>query len=273
MHQEGDILRDDQGRYQQGHSENANRIRDQAGRWTPTTPTITPTKCRDATVRIVTLCDWHVPFEDRQAIRQALNFCEDMQPEIVTVHEIHDFYSLSRFDKDPSRIDSLQAELDQVVRYLQDLRAACPGSRIILLKSNHLDRLKRYLWAQAQALSSLRALEIPTLLGLDRAGIEYMDHFIYNNFLFKHGNLVSKDAGMTARRELQTEGMSGVSGHTHRLAAIYHRDRTGEYCWLESGCLCDLQPEYMDGRIANWKHGFSVVEFEGEKYNAKVIAI
>jgi hypothetical protein len=256
-------MRDSLGRFPPGHDENSNRIRDRSGRWTP----------KNEKVRIVTLCDWHVPYESREAIHAALDYCEAMQPEILIVHEIHDFYNLSRFDKDPSRIDSLQSELDQVVGYLKDLRAACPGARIILLKSNHLDRLKRYLWCQAQALNSLRALEIPTLLELDCFGIEYMDHFIYNNFLFKHGNLVSKDAGMTARRELQTEGMSGCSGHTHRLGIIYHRDRTGTYVWAESGCLCDLSPEYMDGRIANWKHGISVVEFEGDKYHAQVIPL
>lgn len=255
--------RNTHGQFSEGHKFNANRIRDQSGRWTP----------KAEKIRIVTLCDWHVPYEDRNAIHAALDFCEDMQPEVLVVHELHDMYPLSRFDKDPSRIDSLQSELDQVVRYLQDLRAACPAARIILLKSNHLDRLKRYLWSSAQALNSLRALEIPTLLELDQVGVEYMDHFIYNNFLFKHGNLVSKDAGMTARRELQTEGMSGCSGHTHRLAHVFHRSRAGSFQWIESGCLCSLQPEYMEDRIPNWQHGLSMVEFQGDKYHAQVVPL
>ena len=255
--------RTERGTYAPGHGENQNRMRDIAGRWTP----------KKDKVRAVTLCDWHVPYESRDAIHAALDFCEDMQPEIVVAHEIHDFYNLSSFDKDPARIDSLQSELDQVIGYLKDLRAACPGARILLLKSNHLDRLKRYLWCNAQALNSLRALEIPTLLNLDRFGIEYMDHFIYNDFLFKHGNLVSKGAGMTALREMQAEGMSGVSGHTHRLSIVYHRDRATSRVWIESGCLCSLEAEYLDGRVPNWQHGLSVVEFEGAKYRAQVVTL
>lgn len=247
-----------------GHIENNSRSRDTGGRWRPKF---------DDRFNIISLTDWHIPFQDNRAIQAAIDFCEEVQPNVLILHELHDFYSLSRFDKDPSRIDSLQAELDEVSGYLDELRAACPAARMILLKSNHLDRLKKYLWSHAQALSSLRALEMATILGLDRFEIEYMDHFIYNNFIFKHGDLVSKDAGMTARRERQSEGMSGVSGHTHRLAQIYHRDRSGEYSWTESGCLCDLNPEYLNDKIANWQHGMSIVSFEGRSHFAMPIAI
>ncbi len=229
--------------------------------------------CFEDRFNIISLTDWHIPFHDKKALSAALDFTEAIQPNILILHELHDFYSLSRFSKDPGRIDSLQSELDEVAGHLDELRHRCPAARIILLKSNHLDRLKHYLWDCAQALSSLRALEITSMLGLDQFDIEYKDCFIHNNFLFKHGNLVSKDSGMTARREFMAEGMSGVSGHTHRLAQIYHRDRTGDYQWIESGCLCDLQPEYEDGRIANWQHGISIVSFDEDSVFAMPIPI
>ena len=211
---------------------------------------------------VVTLCDWHVPFQDPTAIAAAFVFCKTVQPDIIILHELHDFYSISRFSKDPARIDSLQEELDSVNAYLTILRRECPTARIILLKSNHLDRLKRYLWNHAPALNSLRALQLEELLELDKHRIEYMDVFTYQNFLWKHGDLVSVDSGMTARRELAREGMSGCSGHTHRLGQIYKRNRSGEYTWIESGCLCDLEPEWVDG-ITDWKHGISIVSFMG----------
>ena len=244
------------GTFAKGHTENNTRPRTEKGTWLPKGGS----SCFDDKFNIVSLTDWHVPFEDANAINAALGFCESVQPSIIILHELHDFYGLSKFDKDPARLDGLQEEIDQVSNYFDRIRKTCPGSRIILLKSNHLDRLRRYLWSHAQAFSSLRALEIPTLLGLDQFGIEYKDSFIYRNFLFKHGNLVSKEAGMTARRELAAEGLSGVSGHTHRLGQIYFKDRSGEYTWIESGCLCDLDPEYIDG-VANWKHGLSIVSF------------
>jgi hypothetical protein len=217
--------------------------------------------CFNNKFNIISLTDWHIPYHDQEAISAALDFCKKIQPQILIIHELHDFYSLSRFDKDPERLDGLQTELNWVGDYLRILRDTCPDSRIILLKSNHLDRLRRYLWSHAQALASLDALAIPQLLNLERYNIEYKDYFVYNNFIFKHGNLVSKEAGMTARRELAAEGMSGVSGHTHRLAQIYARERGGKYTWIENGCLCDLSPDWIDG-VANWQHGISIVSFE-----------
>ena len=47
-----------------------------------------------------------------------------------------------------------------------------------------------------------------------------------NRFIAKHGNLVRKFSGFTARAELEVEHMNGVSGHTHRA---------GQYCMTQRG--------------------------------------
>lgn len=209
---------------------------------------------------IVSLTDWHVPYHDPLAINAALGFVAKLQPQVLVVHEVHDFYALSRFDKDPARINSLQDEIDQVTAYFTVLRNTCPAARIILLKSNHLARLKKYLWKNAPALASLRALHIEGLLELEKHRIEYMDDFTHQGFLFKHGSIVRAGSGMTARAELIKEGVSGASGHTHRLAQIYRRIRGGAFTWIESGCLCKLDPDYLEG-TADWQQGFSWVSF------------
>jgi len=222
---------------------------------------------------IVSLTDWHVPFEDGKAINAVFKFCKKIQPEIIIVHEIHDFYSLSRFDKDPSRINNLQDELDRANEYLAILRGICPKSRIILLNSNHLDRLRKYLWRQAVELSSLRSLKLSNLLELEKNNIEYGgDMFIYKKFLFKHGDIVRKFSSYTAKAEFDKEGMSGCSGHSHRLGKLYTTKRGGKYVWVESGCLCDLKPEYIMG-VADWQHGFSLISFKGNSFYATPIPI
>ncbi len=210
---------------------------------------------------IVSLTDWHVPFHDPKAIEAAFGFVERIQPQVIVTHELHDFYALSRFDKDPGRIDSLQGEIDMVTGYLAQLRKLCPDSRILLLQSNHMARLKRYLWRNAPALSSLRSLQLPALLQLQENGVEFMNYFQHQGVLFKHGTIVRKESGMTARAELAKEGVAGVSGHTHRLGQVYKRLRGGAYTWIESGCLCQLDPEYIDG-TADWQQGFSLVSFQ-----------
>jgi hypothetical protein len=223
---------------------------------------------------IVSLNDVHCPFQDSLAVDVAIKFCGFIQPDIIILHEWHDFYNLSRFDKDPLREESLQYEIDEVKKYFWAIRKLCPKSRIILLNSNHLDRLKKYCWRQAQALSSLNVLKIEKLLELSEFKIEYMEDFTHENFLFTHGNIVRKDSGMTARTELQREGVSGCSGHTHRLGVHYKTLRGGSYVWLESGCLCKLNPEYIEG-TADWQQGISLISFKpnSDHFYAQVLPI
>jgi len=221
---------------------------------------------------VVSLTDWHIPFESPEAINTAFKFCQQIKADIIIIHEAHDFYSLSRFDKDPNRVHSLQEEIDKVNIYFSKLRKTCPKSRIILLNSNHLARLQKYLWSQAPALSSLRSLEIENLLDLKNNNIEYKEDFVFRKFLFKHGSVVRQDSGYTCKAEFLKEGMSGASGHTHRLGQYFATKRGGSYTWLESGCLCKLNPEYVKG-TANWQQGISLVSFKGTHFNARAIPI
>jgi hypothetical protein len=224
--------------------------------------------------KVISLTDWHVPFEDKRIVELELQFCKEEQPKIIILHELHDFYDLSKFDKNPDRQGKLQEELDRVNLYLDDLREYCPKARIILLNSNHLDRLKRYLWRVAKELHGLRSLSLEKLLELKDRKIEYMEEFIYNGVIFKHGDIVRKFSSYTAKGEFEREGMSGCSGHSHRLGVYFHRVRGGEYVWIESGCGCDLDAEYIDG-IANWQHGFSVFGFDkgGKHFYPTVVPI
>ena len=209
---------------------------------------------------VVSLTDLHYPFQDTRAISAALEYVRKTQPSVVVCHELHDFYTLSHFDKDPRRKIDLQDEIDQVAGFFKDLREACPDSRIIMLDSNHLDRLRRYLWSQAQALCSLRALEIPELLNLAKYNIEYLNDVTIRGVLFKHGEVVRQGSGASALAELQKENISGISGHTHRIGIVYRRDREGLKFWIESGCLCITRPDYIKG-IPNWQSGFAEVSW------------
>ena len=216
--------------------------------------------------KVVTLSDWHVPFEDHVVVEIELQFCKHEQPPIIILHELHDFYEVSRFDKDPARKDDLQDEIDEVNVYLARLREYCPKTCFILLKSNHTERLRKYLWRKAPELNSLRSLKLEKLLELDKFKIEYKDSFTYKGVLFKHGDIVRKFSSYTARGEFEREGMSGVSGHTHRLGVYFTRMRGGSYVWIESGCGCKLSADYIEG-IANWQNGFSIIAFDRKKHH------
>ncbi len=231
-------------------------------------------KKRETMETVVSLTDWHVPHEDERAVNCALNFCKAIQPDVIVMHEVHDFYDLSRFNQDPARKDTLQDELDGATKYLRRLRKFCPDSRLIMLESNHLDRLRRFLWTEGRPLSSLRALKLESLLELPELDIELREVWHHKGVLFKHGNIVRRHSAYTAKGEFDKEGCAGVTGHTHRLGAFYTRKRGGSYVWIESGCLCDLDPEYISG-VADWQHGLTLVNFErnGSQYFAEPVPI
>jgi len=211
--------------------------------------------------KVVVLSDWHVPFEDKKIIELELAFCKEEQPDIIIFHELHDFYPISSFEKNPERLDDLQREIDLVNVYLERFRKACPKSRFILLDSNHLDRLRKFIWKMAPAFNGVRALKIQNLLELSKFKVEFKKEFMYHSVLFKHGNIVRKFSSYTAKGEWEKEGTSGCSGHTHRLGIFFHTDRSGSHVWVETGCGCQLDAEYING-IANWQHGFAVFGFD-----------
>lgn len=216
---------------------------------------------------IVKINDAHIPFQDTDALGAAIRFAKRIQPAIVVIDEWNDFYSVSRFSRDPERRTMLQDEINEGVQWRKKLRKAVPDSRIIELESNHMKRLKKYLWSQAAELSCLDCLDLRKLFSFSDLGIEYTDFFSYRRFLFKHGNRVKKYSGYTAKNEYADEGMSGASGHTHRLGQHYRTKRGGRYTWIECGCTCDLQPEYMEGKIVDWQHGIGIVRFVGDTYH------
>lgn len=224
---------------------------------------------------IVSLHDWHVPYHDEMAVNCQLEFCKYLQPNEIILHELHDFYALSRFNKNPSRAHQLQEEIDTTHALLKRLREYCPAATIRLLKSNHTDRLQRYLWSNAAALHGIRALELPALFNLAELNIKYAANYHHKGVLFKHGHIVRQQSGYTANAEYTREGTSGMSGHTHRLGAFYRTVRGGSYSWIEGGCACDLSPEYIEDDVANWQHGLGLATFEahGSQYHLQCIPI
>ena len=211
------------------------------------------------------ISDPHAPFQDEAACAVTMAFLRVFRPHhLWFLGDTIDFYALSRFDRDPTRALQLQVEIDEAHALLRRFRQAAPEARATLLRGNHEDRLRRYLWTKAAELSGLRGLDVPSLLGLKTLGIDYVESGQVRaaDLVIKHGNLVRSRSGYTATGELDKAGLSGVSGHTHRLAQVYRRNEAGTYTWVEAGCLCDLQPQYLEGAVADWTHGIAYGHLE-----------
>lgn len=80
---------------------------------------------------------------------------------------------------------------------------------------------------------------------------------------------VSVDNGTLVVR---SKGKTIITQNTHRLARYSVRKAGRRFIWLETGCLCDLNPEYMVD--PDWEQGIGIITFEkGKLKNAQVYPI
>ncbi len=213
---------------------------------------------KEATEVVLRISDWHVPYEDPYMMAAAKALAKALQPHrIVFGGDLNDYFQLSRFNKGLERLDTLQDEIDQANEHRADFRALCPNSVIDEEEGNHDERIRTYVQINARPLTSLRALQPANLNRWTE--LEINPHGgngfrLRRHFLSKHGTIVRGEAGATAKAELNAAGISGWSGHTHRLAP-YEKTGYVQREWWESGCLCRLDPDYVKGSVPNWRSG------------------
>jgi len=211
--------------------------------------------------KIVFPTDEHHPYVDWSALSVARKITKEFDPDVrFAGSDGVDFYSISRFDKDPELFrNGLQDELDSWTTSQEMWRKVTPGAKVYFLVGNHEDRLRKYLWKNPE-LHGLRALSLDNIfkfkeLGIKMAECEGQEQNFYNQLVVKHGSMVRKHSGYTARGELEKEmyHISVLSGHTHRGGQVMVTTRTGVKQAVEGFCLCDTSPNYM--HKPNWQNG------------------
>ena len=214
--------------------------------------------------RIVIANDIHVPFHDKRAVGAVLSLISDIKPvEVFLDGDIMDCYTVSKYSKDPSRGLSLLRELDETRDLLSKVRKAARDVPITYIEGNHEIRMKAYVNGNAPALSAIEDLKIENLLGLSALNITYVPArnrgaFVRcDNVVIGHFDRVLKDSGATAKVLVNDHMASVVQGHTHRLGVYYKSTIGGEFVGVEGGCLCEMNPEYLD--TANWQQGITIL--------------
>lgn len=205
--------------------------------------------------KFIVLSDIHFPYEDKECLNAVYKFLKQNEVNTIILNgDILDMYDVSSFDKDPNRINSLQKELNLAYKFFKKLRELSPKSEIVYIKGNHEDRLERYLKKHPE-LFSLDALKLPNLLRLSDFNIGYEPKaYKLGSLKIYHGSIVRKFSGYSAKAELERNDCSGISGHVHRLGVHYKKTPSRYLAWYEGGCLCDIEPEYVDN--PDWQQGF-----------------
>ncbi|MBA7661934.1 hypothetical protein ES703_69954 [subsurface metagenome] len=220
--------------------------------------------------------DTHNPFQDQRALREVELFLGDLQPGLVLYPgDMGDFYQLSKFDKNPHRATKLQSDLNSTASLFKRQRVSLPNTRMIFELGNHEDRLRRFLWSGSPALASLDCLTVEGLYKLKESEVECVDYeegvLINGVFLVDHGDMIRAHSSYTAKGMSDKHGGCGIHGHSHRLGSYYKRDRFGIWGWWENGCLCSLDPDWIQN--PNWQQGFSIVHFTKDRFWVEQIQI
>ena len=215
------------------------------------------------------IADLHIPYENKPAVRKALEEIAKERPvKVVLGGDIVDFYAISHFRKDPARANQLQSELNQYHNFMKKLRTVHKGALIYII-GNHERRMEKYLMENPE-LYTLDVLKIENILGKDKYNMFITYEHQHHGFMFKHGTAVNQ---YNANKELVKYGVSGISGHKHNHNVASRTDRNGSHILISSPCLCDFtQADYVHD--PNWQTGFVKLIFKNKKldnYQVKLL--
>ena len=214
--------------------------------------------------------DTHYPFHSKKALAVVTALARELNPErVIHMGDLIDCWQISRFDKDPTRREFLQDDIDSSMAHLKEMFMATPNAEHFYLEGNHEHRLTKTIAKMPDGQKELARLRVfqryitwPKIMedcGVDPGLWEFIPakgqarRRLFPKMITKHGTVVRKWSAWTAKGEWEKYGCSGISGHTHRLGLFFHNDFNGAHAWAETGCTCDLTPDYCED--PDWQHG------------------
>lgn len=199
---------------------------------------------------------------DPTTMRVVEQFMLDYKPtHIHYLGDFVDFFAISRFCKAKPDPDEVGASLGAVRRLIRQHRLAHPSAVMAYYLGNHEFRWQNYIEINAEALSGVVDTSYNHIFDAEHVGLQMHRYKVRVPIIpgvleITHGDKVRSRSGYTAHAMLE-RGVSGVSGHTHRLGAVYKTTRAGMSMWVENGCLCNTSPAYIDD--PDWQQGLTVM--------------
>jgi len=220
--------------------------------------------------KVGVLADIHVPYHDPVALEAAVDHLGETGIDALVLNgDIADFYTISRWIKDPRKRD-LPGELAQIREMLGWLRQSFPKIPIVFKTGNHEERWKHWLWQHAPEVSAEPEMGLGAWLHIERHGMVLVEDkrpIMLGKLPVLHGHEKGKGVSSPvnqARGAFLRLHHTVLEGHGHRTSAHCEPDMWGRevFCW-STGCLCDLRPEYS--RFSKYNHGFAVVTVHADQ--------
>lgn len=237
--------------------------------------------------KYVVLSDIQWPSHNAKALRAVLAFIREYKPDgVLNVGDELDSPQVSRWSKGYAEEYSatLQKDIDGLREWTGHLRDALDSGSstrgalgdkpIHVSRSNHVDRLEKYIRQYAPALSGLRSLDIINQLGYPELGITYhrRPFEFAPGWVLAHGDegSLSRNAGFTALGLAKKWGVSVVCGHTHRAGITHYtmslNGRSRQLTGFEVGNLMDVhKASYLKAGSADWQQGFGLLHIDDRR--------
>ena len=239
-------------------------------------------KYRAAPVTIVA-GDFHFPVQDDRAVAVLLATVRALRPHRVILNgDLPDLMALSRYPKDSRRAHTWTLRDEQVamksfLRELYGIVRAWDGE-IVEVEANHsgngtASRWRRWLNENASALFGLdgveEALSYERYFHVADVPMRMVEEVVLPGGLrVRHGEVIRKHGGYSARAHGDKWQASVMHSHTHRVGSSLKRVPAvpgfrdeAVLKTYEIGCMCRLDADYAPA--ADWSQGFAIVA-EGE---------
>lgn len=224
------------------------------------------------------LADAHIPYHNKDALTVALRYgLEQDVDTLVLLGDWIDFYSISRWEKDPRKRD-FQMEIDTYNEVMDVIRGEFKTQEIVYLIGNHEERFDKYLKVKAPEFFGVNYINFDTFFQSELFRIK----IVSNKRILKigslnliHGHELNIGRGVVPSRSLYLKAkQKSLMGHLHTTTHYSTKKIGGDIvsCW-SVGCLCELKPEYAP--YNEWNHGFAIVDrLDGTNFrvhNKKII--
>ena len=221
-----------------------------------------PTGCK----KLGVFGDVHIPFHDNIALEAMFNKFEEENVDSILINgDLLDFYQLSFHEKDPRQVH-FKDEIEAGKEFLAYIRDRFAGIPIYYITGNHENRFERYLRIKASELLDMDEFRLDVILHVAEYRIEvipFRSKVVFGDYTIEHGDKIPGAGGVVpARTLLMRLKANSIVNHFHKSSESSQRVfGVGEPTVIKAyslGCLCDLNPEYME--INEWNHGFAIMK-------------
>lgn len=231
--------------------------------------------------------DIQYPYHDALMLKKLISVAKDIQPDqIVQIGDGIDFPQVSQWSKGNAGeyATTLQEHIDGYRReVLAPLRDVAPDAEIAWLEGNHDLRIRDFIKRYAFPLTSLTALEVPQLFGLDDLAVSYVNGplRIATNTYAIHGHESGGYSATPSAWDLKFMKRYGsdknfVFGHTHQPFIIHrafgYEGKVSPRFTLNCGSIMDpVKATYVKDGSVSWTMSFAVLRDDGKRVYPELV--